>query len=199
MRMKFVLPLLLVIVTLLIAISANAGVFPFKEEWSNTIEAIAVTGALLVSGFALFYAKKEYDDHKKSEKIALLCQYLHRYANDPNIKKVEDYILESALLDEEKDIVGFDKSKIPSNVPSVWEKEMFMHFFEEIELLIEGKMIERDDVIDLIGFYGGVFHRVSEFHKDISDYDVEDYWKYYLRFVKSIPDSFYKNKLKSLE
>ena len=199
MKSKFVLPLLLVIVTLLIAISATAGAFPFKEEWSNTIEAIAVTGALLVSGFALFYAKKEYDHHKKSERIVLLCQYLHRYANDPNIKKVEDYILESALLDEQKDIVGFDKSKIPSSVPTIWEKEMFMHFFEEIELLIEGEMIDRDDVIDLIGFYGGVFHRVQEFHDDISDYKEEDYWKYYLKFVKSIPDSFYKHKLKSPE
>ena len=199
MKMNFILPLFFVIVTLLIVISAIEVAFPFEEKWSNTIEAIAVTGALLVSGFALFYAQKEYDQHKKSEKIALLCQYLHRFANDSNIKKVEDYILDTALLDEKKDIIGFDKSKKPHYTPTIWEKEMFMHFFEEIELLIEGKMIDRNDAVDLMGYYGGVFHRIKEFHEDITDYYEEDYWKYYLKFVNNIPDDFYKNKLNNPE
>lgn len=191
--MNFILLLLLVLVVLLIVISATAGAFPFEVKWSNTIEAIAVTGALLVSGFALFYAKKEYDDHKKSEKVALLCQYLHRFANDSNIKKVEEYILESALLDDKENIIGFDKSKTPTYIPTILEKEMFMHFYEELELLLERDMID-EEVVNLMGFYGGVFHRIKEFHEDITDYNVEDYWKYYLKFVKRIPDSFYKNK-----
>ena len=75
------------------------------------------------------------------------------------------------------------------------EKEIFMHFFEEIQLLIDKGMVDKDVIIDLIGYYAGVFHRIEEFHADITDYDNEDYWKYYLKFVKSIPDKFYKYKL----
>lgn len=164
---------------------------PFTVEWSNSLQAVAVIGALVVSGIALIYAKLEYDHHKKSEKTALLCQYLQRYANDPIIIKITNYILETALLDEEENIIGFDKSKKSKNIPSIREKEMFMHFFEEIQLLIDAKMIEQNVIVDLIGYYIGIFHRIKEYHQDITDYENEKYWKYYLKFVRSIPDDFY--------
>lgn len=104
---------------------------------------------------------------------------------------MEDYILETALLDEKDTIIGFDKSKASSNKPSIWEKEMFMHFFEEIQLLINDNMIDKDMVIKLIGYYVGVFHRIEDYHSDITDYNEEKYWEYYLQFVRSIPDNFY--------
>ena len=52
-------------------------------------------------------------------------------------------------------------------------------------------MIDKDVVIDLIGYYIGIFHRIKEYHSDITDYNEERYWKYYLKFVRSIPDNFY--------
>ena len=165
--------------------------FPISPEWSNFIQAIAVTLALLVSGIALYYAKKEYDHHKNSEKTAILCRYLQRYANDSNIIINTNYILETALLDKDETIIGFDSRKKPKYIPTVREKEMFMHFFEEIQLLIDAKMIEKDVIIDLLGYYIGIFHRVKEYHQDITDYDDDRYWKYYLKFVRSIPDDFY--------
>ena len=70
---------------------------------------------------------------------------------------------------------------------------MFMHYFEEIQLLIDDNMVDKNMIIDLIGYYIGIFHRISEYHEDISDYDDERYWKYYLKFVKSIPEEFYLN------
>ena len=191
MRMSFFLPLLMVIVTLLIVISATAGALPFNEEWSNTIEAIAVTGALLVSGFALWYAKKEYERHKVSEKTTILCQYLQRYDSDPIIRQMTDYILETAKLDENGDIIGFDNSKIPTKIPSVRDKEIFMHFFEQLEMHIENGMLERKEVNDQLCFYAGIFHRFEEFHADITDYDDERYWHYFHSFVNNIPKDFY--------
>ena len=164
---------------------------PISTEWSSFLQAIAVTVALLISGGALYYAKKEHELHKKSENITILCQYLQRYTNDPYIKKLEDYILDMALFDEDENIIGFDSKKQPGNTPTIWEKEMFMHFFEEIQLLIDNKVIDKNIVIDLIGYYVGIFHRIKEYHQDITDYDNERYWKYYLKFVKSIPDEFY--------
>ena len=188
MKLKFIIPFALLCVALLLFI---AWTVPFDTKWSNSIEALAVSTALIISGGALFYAKREYEHNKKSERTALLCQYLQRYASDPNIKKMEDYILETASLDKDDRIVGYDNSKFPSYTPTVWEKEMFMHFFEEIQLLIDENMIDKDVVIDLIGYYIGIFHRIKEYHSDITDYNEERYWKYYLKFVRSIPDNFY--------
>lgn len=190
MKIKIFIPLALICVTLLCIIVWTG---PFDTRWSNSIEALAVSIALFISGGALFYAKREYEHNKKSERTALLCQYLQRYSNDPCIKKMEEYIMETALLDENEVIIGFDKSKVPSIQPSLWEKEMFMHFFEEIQLLIDDNMINKDVVIDLIGYYIGIFHRIEDYHADITDYNEERYWKYYLKFVRSIPDNFYDN------
>ena len=69
---------------------------------------------------------------------------------------------------------------------------MFMHFFEEIQLLIDENMIDKDVLIALIGYYVGLFHRIEDFHSDITDYNDERYWKYYLKFVRSIPEDFYE-------
>ena len=146
MKTKIFIPLALICVTLLCIIVWTG---PFDTRWSNSIEALAVSIALFISGGALFYAKREYEHNKKSERTALLCQYLQRYSNDPCIKKMEEYIMETALLDENEVIIGFDKSKVPSIQPSLWEKEMFMHFFEEIQLLIDDNMINKDVVTEI--------------------------------------------------
>ena len=84
--MRLSLVLLAVAISIVVLLCNIMGVrIPISTEWSNFLQAIAVTLALLVSGVALYYAKKEYDHHKKSEKTALLCQYLHRYSSDPII------------------------------------------------------------------------------------------------------------------
>ncbi len=174
----------------LILILIFTNVIPFSDNWSNNLQALAVVGAFVLSIVALYYAKKEYDYHKMSKEKELLCKYLERYADAPYIKKVEEYICEVALMDEDENIIGFDKNKTPSYKPSIWEKEMFMHFFEELQIFINNKMLDKNEIIDLIGYYAGIFHKFSEYHSDITDYEDERYWKYYLQFVRSIPEDF---------
>lgn len=167
------------------------NVLPLESDWSSSIQAFAVAGALIVSTAALIYAKREYNHNKKSEKTALLCQYLQRYSDSPLLKKAEEYILESSKVDNNGKIVAFDNNKQANNPLSVREKERFMHFFEELQLLIDNKMLEKETVIKMMGYYIGVFHKIEEFHKDVTDYDDERYWGYYLKFVRSIPDNFF--------
>lgn len=200
MKSRINLPLIVVIITLLVFVVASVplvgGNVPFEEKWSNTIEAIAVTVALVISGLALLYAVLEYNQHKKIEKTTLLCQYLQRYASDPIIRKVTEYILDTALLDEKGNkIVGFDESKTSKNTPTLTEKEMFMRFFEEIQLLIEDKLLDGDKAIYLMGYYCDVYHRIDEYHGDISDYNDEETWGTFLKFANSIPEGF-ENYLK---
>lgn len=190
MKIKFLIAIvgILLIAVICFLFSSN---FPPKNEYSNFFEAVSVSLALFISAGALFYAKQEYHHHKESEKTALLCSYLKRYAEDPYVKKIEDYILNTAVLDKEGNIVAYNKNTKAENVPTIWEIEMFMHFFEEIQLLIDAQLMDKDLVIGLIGYYVGIFHKIPEFHQEITDYDDERYWKYYLKFVKSIPTDFY--------
>ena len=189
MRSTFILLALALCIIILLCVE-NIIPIPFTTEWSSSIQAIAVIGALVVSLLALVYAKKEYDHHKKSEQTSLLCQYLNRYVNSETIQKVTEYIIETALLDEKENIIGFDNSKKPQDAPSIREKELFMHFFEEIQLHIDNNMIDANVAKELLGYYAGIFHKYEGFHQGISDYENEKYWRLYLKFVRSIPDSF---------
>ena len=166
-------------------------VAPLTNEWSNSLQAFTVIAALLTSVLALWYAKKEYEYHKKCERTTLLCHYLDRYANTETIRKVICYILDTALLDEKGNIVGIDPDKHSDSVPTLREKELFMHFFEEIQLQINNEMIDKSDAFDLMGYYCGIFHRIEGYHRDVTDYNDERYWKYYLQFARSIPDSLF--------
>lgn len=193
MKTKINLPLIVVIITLLVFLVASVpfigGSIPFEQKWSNTIEAIAVTIALVISGLALLYAILEYNQHKKIEKTALLCKYLQRYANDPIIRKVTDYILNTALFDENGNkITGFNESKALINAPTITENELFMRFFEEIQLLIDDDLLDGDNAVYLMGYYCEVFHRIKEYHKNITDYEDKRFWGTYLKFANSIPE-----------
>ena len=164
----------------------------FKKPDPQKLEAYAVTGAFIVSSIALFYAILEFEHHKNNDRTVLLCQYLHRYATDENIKNVLDYINKTALFDEDYNIIGFNDEKFSKyhNPPTLREKEMFMHFFEEVQMLIDSKIIKGEDAIELMGYYCGVFHKIKEYHQDITDYDDEKIWKKYLTFAKKSSEFF---------
>lgn len=164
----------------------------FKNPNPQYLEAFSVTGAFIVSSIALVYAIREFEHHKNNDRTVLLCQYLHRYATDENIKNVLDYINNTALFDADDNIIGVNDEIFSNyqNPPTLREKEMFMHFFEEVQMLINSKIIKGEDAIDLLGYYCGVFHKIKEYHQDITDYDDEKYWKKYLKFAKDSSEYF---------
>ena len=167
---------------------------PLEPNVSNSLQAIGVFGALVISAIALFYAIKEYRQHKKAAETSLICQYMHRYATDENVQKIKKYILEKGLKDENGYIVGFD-DKAVTNEPTILEKEQFMMVFEELQQCIDAKMIPLDTAIELFGYYVSVFHRIEKFHSDITDYDNEKFWNYYLKFANSIKPDFHLNQI----
>ncbi len=187
---KFVVLLLIIIEIAFIGILLYF--FPYASEVSSSLQAIGVCGALLISLVALVYAVLEFQHHKKSAATALICQYIQRYANDKNTQLVQQYILETALIDEKTGkIVGFNKEAKPSYTPSIRQKELFMHVFEELQLCIDAKMISQSTAIDLFGYYVSVFHQIEEFHSDITDYYNENFFRNYLKFANSIPEGFH--------
>jgi len=192
----------LTITLIFVGLFAIVGFYPNCQRatephvhWTEITQAFAALGTFLVSCIAICYAYKEYKLHLDINRTAMLTKYLERFTKDENIKAVTAYIIAKSKTDEKGNITGFDNEKQVES-PSVNQKEMFMHFFEEIQLLVERKVVNADDTIELTGYYAGIFHRIKEFREDVTDYDNKQFWNYYLNFVNSIPDSFYPGLLR---
>lgn len=147
----------------------------------NGLTAITNAGILLTSIYALYYAIREYEKRLEEEKTRILCEYNQRYASDPNIASVINWILEISTFEDDNRIRKIDVNKA-SKHPSVYEKELFMRFFEELQMQIEKGTIEKYIVKEMFGFYAVKFSLHKELRSDIKDYE-KDEWKGFREFV----------------
>ena len=147
------------------------------------LSSISNIGTLLVSVIALVYAILEYRRHKKSVSTNLLCQYHQRYVSDKNIESVIQYMLRTAKVDENGEIVGFDETKASGSDPGIYEKEIFMRFYEELQLQIDDGNIDNDIARDMFSYYVLKFDEIKDFHKEITDYDNIKCWHHYKKFI----------------
>ena len=146
------------------------------------------------------YAINEYGNHKREMQTNLLCQYNQRYSADQNIKKVIEWMLKTAHLDKKGEI---DKVNLLKSLcsPSINTKEMFMRFFEELQLQIEEKNLNAKDVYELFSYYAIKFDEFNEYHKDITDYtpikevykmaedqrkSVNENWRRFSKFIEEM-------------
>lgn len=150
------------------------------------LSSISNIGTLLVSVIALVYAILEYSRHKKSVRTNLLCQYHQRYVSDKNIESVIQYMLRTAKVDVNGEIIGFDETKASLSDPGIYEKEKFMRFYEELQLQIDDGNVDKDIARDMFSYYVVKFDKIEDFHKEITDYDNIKYWHHYKKFVQNI-------------
>lgn len=101
-------------------------------------------------------AYREYKKIRKKEKCDILTRYNERYTNDPCIRKVIDSYL--------------DKNK---QKPTANEKELFLRFFEELEVMIREDYISEQYVHDFFSYYFLVL------------WDDDDFWNYDMRGSKT--------------
>lgn len=102
-----------------------------------------VTAVIAMLAFVL--SVSEYCVNKDFKEVQVLSEYNMRYTSDPNIIKVVKYL---NYIDEHGKI-----NNLPRVVPSNYEVEMFMRFFEELELQICCGRLKEKDVLDLFIYY----------------------------------------------
>lgn len=129
---------------------------------ADMISSIAELSSAIIAGVALIIAINEYRKHKEHKECDVLTRYHERYNNDAHIEKVLHYYLGSKNNE--------DKDKFVT--PDEHDKEMFLRFFEEIELMIQKKYLHEEDVKKLFIFYFMVFWKFEDF---LADSD-KDYW-----------------------
>lgn len=144
----------------------------YISQWLNcqTLQVIAQSGTAIVAIFSIYAGFQKYKENQKSKRIQYLLDFGKRYKEDSDIMSVAN------ILAELEDNPNTDCSNI-----TVYEVEMYMRFFEELELLIENTAVEESDAIYLFGHYTKVLENYHDRWPTLG-YE-EEYWSKFRRFV----------------
>ncbi len=146
------------------------------SDYANSITAITAV-------FAFVWAIKEYDLHKEALKAKVLSEYNKRYSEDPNIVKVVKY------LQDYKNIDSYICPKLTKH-----EVQMFMRFFEELEIQIIHRRIDEEDVFELFTYYASILNKNSEIIIFLGIKYNNVYWSNYKNLVDRYDKYIKKNK-----
>lgn len=117
---------------------------------------------------AFFYTKKEYEAHREREKAETLAKFNERYSNDKNIEKFIKYLMQKDYdlkrpIGKDKCIecnnskpqgkMNYSSMEEENNVDLIYQKEMFMRFFEELQIAIKAKSLDKEIAYDLFAYY----------------------------------------------
>lgn len=177
------------IIVFFVVITVIAGycclrMFYPKLDIGSYSELIAALTAL----FAFIIALLEYKSSKDAKQAQVLSEYNKRYSEDPNITKVVKYLNYKAE--------GGGINNPIRAVPSNYEVEMFMRFFEEIELQIRYGRLDEEDVLNLFVYYanmlGDTKNKDLRISLGVSEKDYKEHWDGFKSIINKY--QLYKNK-----
>lgn len=142
------------------------------ESYAESITAITALCAFAITC-------KEYFSIKDSKKAQVFSEYNKRYSEDSNIVKVVQYL---NAIDKDGCINNPSRSK-----PSNYEVEMFMRFFEELDLQIRYKRLEEKDVFDLFCYYADKLNQDSIL-SSLGVTDINENWDDFCNLIKRYND-----------
>ena len=141
----------------------------------NKLEEYSVFITAIVAVFAFIVAWGEYKSRIVSMKAKVFSEYNKRYSEDPNIVKVVKYL---NYID-----VNGTTNNPHREKPSNYEVEMFMRFFEELELQISNNRLNEQDVLDLFVYYAKIIDENEELRRNLGITDYEENWKKYKSLI----------------
>lgn len=119
----------------------------------------------------------EYFRRRKHAMYEVLSEYNDRYANDKNIEVVSKYL------------IGYLEGKEDSRPPTIYEKEMFLRFFEELQYQIDKGRIKKECVENFFVYYAVAAAMVPDFvHGMELENGNSEIWKYYRKLVMTFRD-----------
>ena len=131
----------------------------------------------LFAAITLFYTYMQYKDYRKREKSEVLGQYNERYSRDEHVNKVVDYIIRHM------------EGEYIIKKPTTHDAEMFMRFFEEMQIQIDNDRLDENQVFDLFAYYAMVFDADERLRNNlgIEDYDKDKWvWSIFKTFASNM-------------
>lgn len=131
---------------------------------------------LLVAVIAARISYREYQSYKIKEYNELLSQLNIRYINSADVQVVVKYLR---------------KKEPSSEIPSAYQIDLFLRFFEELGVYLKSKSLKRDDVLNFFGYYFWRFDKCKCGRKlkyKIDNKDAElDYLNEYRKLIEPYP------------
>lgn len=140
---------------------------------------------VILASITVLATINEYNAHRKREKAEVLGQYNERYSRDEHINKVVDYI------------IRYMDNNYVNPLPSVHDAEMFMRFFEEMEIQIEEGRLDEEKVHDLFAYYAMVLDAsiIIREKLGINDYEKDEcLWVHFKNFTNHMMTFYHLSK-----
>ena len=112
----------------------------------------------------------EYQGHQKRQRIQYLIDFGKKYTENKDIVEVVEFLEE------------LEDNNTEGQAPDIHKVEMYMRFFEELQLLIEKKAINKKDTHYLFGHYTTILKKEWESYWPDLGYN-ETYWKAFRAFA----------------
>lgn len=109
----------------------------FFVTYATVISAVSEFLTFILGLVAFVVTVIGYKQSVKNKKSEVLAEYNARYTDNCHIRQVVKYYLERNADDK----------------PTLYDKEMFLRFFEELELMIERGYLDLEDVRNLFSYY----------------------------------------------
>lgn len=138
-------------------------------EWAATWQGIGIALTLMVGIFSLCRFFYERNNSQKLERVKFFLDQHRRLFDDEDLKNVLQHIDgDSALLAGEE----------------FWERNRkFLVFIEEIQLLIQAKMLDSDACQYMFGYYAAQANRGENFRRGINFDDGN--WDLFVAFAEN--------------
>ena len=119
----------------------------------------------LAAIIGIFISIRQQRNTVKQLKTEVFIRYSSKYSMSPEVSAVIKYLEHLDGLKHKNTIVPPDNHDV----------EIFMHYFEEIEYLIDGGIMDEQMVYEMFSYYLFVFEKNRE-EFNITDYD-SDSWR----------------------
>lgn len=180
---------IIILLTFLFVVPVSCFILKKSGEPYNIVADVSELISAFIAALALVAAWTEYKKNQDSSEAQTLSYFNERYSNDISIRRVVKWCLYN-MPNGNEEIVRPNNYNIDN---MLYEKEMFMRFFEELELSLEKKnLTDEQAVFDTFAYYALRVSRFKDFvygytfHvKGVFQYNKanETEWKYFEKFI----------------
>ena len=140
---------------------------------------------VMLASLTLMGTINEYQSHRERIKAEVLGQYNERYSRDEHVNNVVDYI------------IRYMDGKAIFRLPTTHDAEMFMRFFEEIQIQIDEDRLDEQKVFDLFAYYAIAFDVNDDIRNNlgIKDYEKDNWtWNSFQNFASRMFVRYFINE-----
>ena len=147
---------------------------------ATAISACAAIASALIAGFALCFAYKEYGLHKKREEADVVSKFNERYDTDERIAGVVKMLMK--YYEEKSKNSDGQTVKLILAEDNAFDRELFLRFFEEIEVSIESGSMSKDIACYMFAYYAILADSIPNFVDDFNG----SAWQRFHKFASSM-------------